>query len=85
MQTQTKINMWGNSLAIRITSAIANAAHLHKGSQVSIEVNEEGISIKPLYKKARLKFSEAELLADLSVENSGTELLAFNLNSELDY
>jgi len=85
MQTQTKINMWGNSLAIRITSAMANAAHLHKGSEVSIEANEEGINIKPLHKKARLKFSEAELLADLSVENSGSELLASNLSSELNY
>lgn len=85
MQTQTKINMWGNSLAIRITSAMANAAHLHKGSEVSIEASEEGINIIPLHKKAHLKFSEAELLADLSVENSGEELLATNFNSELNY
>ena len=85
MQTKAKINMWGNSLAIRITSAMANAAHLHKGSEVSIESNEEGINIKPLHKKPFLKFTEAELLADLSVENSGSELLASNLSSELNY
>lgn len=85
MQVQTKINMWGNSLAIRITSAMANAAHLHKGSEVYIEANEEGINIKPLYKKPNLKFSEKELLADLSRENSNEELLATNLNSELKY
>ncbi len=85
MQTQAKLNMWGNSLAIRITSAMANAARLHKGSEVSIEANEEGISIKPLNQKARLQFSEAELLADLSVENSGAELLASNLKDELIY
>lgn len=85
MQTQAKLNMWGNSLAIRITSAMANIAHLHKGSEVSIEANEEGISIKPLKQKARLQFSEAQLLADLSVENSGAELLASNLKGELTY
>jgi len=85
MQTQTKINMWGNSLAIRITSAMANAAHLHKGSEVSIEASEEGIYIIPLHKKSRLKFSEAELLADISVENSGKELLAANFNNEFNY
>ncbi len=85
MQTQTKINMWGNSLAIRITSAMANAAHLHKGSEVSIEASEEGIYIIPLHKKSRLKFSEAELLADISVENSGKELLAVNFNNEFNY
>jgi antitoxin MazE len=85
VQTQAKLNMWGNSLAIRITSAMANIAHLHKGSEVSIEANEEGISIKPLKQKARLQFSEAQLLADLSVENSGAELLASNLKGELTY
>jgi len=85
MQTQAKINMWGNSLAIRITSAMANAAHLHKGSQVSIEATEDGINIKPLIKKSSLKYSESELLADLTEENSNADLLASNLNSELDY
>lgn len=85
MQTQSKINMWGNSLAIRITSAMANAANLHKGSQVSIEATEDGINIKPLIKKSNLKYSESELLADLNEENSNGDLLASNLNSELDY
>jgi antitoxin MazE len=89
MQTQAKINMWGNSLAIRITSAMANTAHLHKGSEVEIEATEEGIMIKPLHKKISLKFSEADLLADLCAENShddnGSELLASNISSELDY
>jgi antitoxin MazE len=85
MQTQAKVNMWGNSLAIRITSAVANAAGLHKGSEISIEVSENGINIKPLHKKAYLKFTEAELLADLSLESSGEELLATNLNNELNY
>ncbi len=85
MQTQTKINMWGNSLAIRITSAMANAAHLYKGSEISIEANEKGINIKPIHKKKQLKFTEAELLASLSAESSDEELLATNLNNELNY
>jgi len=85
MRTKTKINMWGNSLAVRITSAMANAAHLHKGSEISIEVGENGINIKPLHKKMYLKFTEAELLADLSVESSGKELLATNFSDELTY
>jgi len=85
MQTQTKINMWGNSLAIRITSAMANAAHLHKGCEISIEANEKGINIKPIHQKKCLKFTEAELLASLSAESSGEELLATNLNNELNY
>jgi len=85
MHSETKVNMWGNSLAIRITSAMANTAHLHKGSHVSIEANEKGIFIKPIVKKSRLQFSEAELLADLSIENSGAELLASNSRSELNY
>jgi antitoxin MazE len=85
MHTQTKINMWGNSLAIRITSAMAKSAQLQKGSQVSIEANEDGITIKPLSKKRCLLFSEAELLTDLATNNSGTELLPHHLKNELDY
>jgi hypothetical protein len=34
---------------------------------------------------AATKFTEAELLADLSLESSGEELLATNLNNELNY
>jgi len=60
---QTKITMWGSSLAIRITSAMANAAHLHKGSEVYTEASENGIKITPINKKAYLKFTEAELLS----------------------
>jgi len=85
MQTQSKVNMWGNSLAIRITSAMANVAHLQKGSHVSIEATEEGISIKPLTKKPCLLFSEAELLADLPGENLAKELLPNHSKSELEY
>jgi len=85
MEAQTKINTWGNSLAIRITSAMAKAADLHKGSEVSVEANEEGIFIKPLYKKAFLKYSEKELLADISAESAATDLLATNTVNELTY
>jgi len=67
--------MLGNSLAIRITRAMANIARLHKGSHVSIEATEQGISIKPLIKKPYLRFSEAELLADIPCGNSSKELL----------
>ncbi len=85
MQTQSKVNMWGNSLAIRITSAMANVAHLKKGSYVAIEATKDGISIKPLTKKPRLLFSEAELLADLPSENVVKELMPSHLKSELEY
>ncbi len=43
-----KLQMWGNSLAVRIPSAIARAARFSPGQPVEISVEEVGISIVPV-------------------------------------
>lgn len=43
-----KLQMWGNSLAVRIPSAIARTARLLPGQPVEISVEEVGVSIVPV-------------------------------------
>ncbi|MDP3704640.1 MAG: AbrB/MazE/SpoVT family DNA-binding domain-containing protein [Legionellaceae bacterium] len=42
------VQKWGNSLAIRIPSAIAHRAHLALGSKVEITLVDEQITLKAL-------------------------------------
>ena len=43
-----KLQVWGNSLAVRIPSAIARIAGLSPGQPVEISVGEVGVSIVPV-------------------------------------
>ncbi len=42
------IKKWGNSLGVRLPSAVARAAHLHVDQRVRISVEDRIIVIRPL-------------------------------------
>jgi len=67
----TKIQQWGNSLALRIPKAFAVEANLHKGAVV--DVSEEGgkIILTPVKKR---KFTLGILLAGVTKENIHSEI-----------
>jgi antitoxin MazE len=67
----TKIQQWGNSLALRIPKAFAVEANLHKGAVV--DVSEEGgkIILTPVKKR---KFTLEDLLAGVTKENIHSEI-----------
>ena len=67
----TKIQQWGNSLALRIPKAFAVEAKLHKGAVV--DVSEEGgkIILTPL-KKRRITLKD--LLSGVTKENIHGEI-----------
>jgi len=67
----TKIQQWGNSLALRIPKAFAVEAKLHKGAVV--DVSEEGgkIILTPVKKR---KITLKSLLADVTKENIHSEV-----------
>jgi antitoxin MazE len=67
----TKIQQWGNSLALRIPKAFAAEANLHKGAVV--DVSEEGgkIILTPVRKR---KFTLSGLLSGVTRENIHTEI-----------
>lgn len=66
----TKVQKWGNSLAIRIPSHVADQLSLQQGSEVELTVGEQEITLKPKYTKPTLE----ELLSQCTPENRHEEI-----------
>ncbi|BDG34059.1 AbrB/MazE/SpoVT family DNA-binding domain-containing protein [Parageobacillus thermoglucosidasius] len=66
----TKVQKWGNSLAVRIPSNIAEQPAIHQGSEMKISVENQKIILAPKKKKPALK----ELLAKVTPENRHAEI-----------
>ena len=69
---RTKIQKWGNSLALRIPKAFALEAQLENNSIVEISLVDGQIVIKPISKK------------QLALEQLLTEATADNVHGEID-
>ena len=67
----TKVQKWGNSLALRIPKAFALDAQLSNNSFVEMSVVEGQIIIKPIPIK---EWTLDELLAGITVENLHSEV-----------
>ena len=65
-----KLNKWGNSLGLRIPSALATQFKLVEGITVSLEATEEGIMIRPVKQRLDLDY----LLTGLTDGNQHPEL-----------
>ncbi len=68
---QTKVQKWGNSLAVRIPKAFVVDAHLSPDCLVEINLVDDHIIIKPIIKPA---WSLEELLAGINKKNSHREV-----------
>ena len=62
----TKVQKWGNSLALRIPKAYAEETHIHHGSSVDLSLQEGNLVITPVRKKT---VTLEELLADITPDN----------------
>ena len=67
----TKVQRWGNSLAVRLPKEVADKLNLGAGSSVSISLNSKNILIKPTLKK---DFSLGDLLGQITSENTHKEI-----------
>ncbi|MBS76183.1 PbsX family transcriptional regulator [Variovorax sp.] len=47
------IKKWGNGLGMRITAALARAAHIESGTPVHVEVVDEGLLVRVVGKPKR--------------------------------
>ncbi len=65
--TTTKISQWGNSQALRLSSAILDEAGLDKGSLVNVEVVAEGLLIKPAQRLRLRRMKLTDMLADCDI------------------
>lgn len=69
----SKVQLWGNSLALRIPKFIASQMCINNGSDVEVLLEEEKIIIKPITKKQ-------ESLDDLL-----SRITAANMHHEVDF
>lgn len=64
------VQKWGNSLALRIPSAVAKDIQLRQGSEIELTVENGRMIVKPAKKR---KPSLARLLKGVTKENSHPE------------
>jgi len=68
---RTRVQKWGNSLALRIPKSFAAEAGLHKEGPVDISLADGKLVIRPL---AGPKLTLKELLAGVTKENRHREI-----------
>jgi len=62
---KTKIQKWGNSLAVRLPKAVTEQKSLHEGAGVLVMLKNDQIVIEPVAEELTLK----EILATISPDN----------------
>lgn len=67
----TKIQQWGNSLALRLPKEITKKFKLHKGSSVTLVQDTKNILIKPVCKN---KMTLKDLVSKITPENIHSEV-----------
>lgn len=60
-----KIQKWGNSLALRLPSAVAQQIHVHEGASVKLELEDGTLRIK----SARPQYRLSDLLRKVKPAN----------------
>jgi antitoxin MazE len=68
----SQIGKWGNSLALRIPSAIARQIELREGGEVDISVREGALVVAPV--KRAVRYDLDELLEGMTDENRHAEI-----------
>ncbi|KAF2427301.1 AbrB/MazE/SpoVT family DNA-binding domain-containing protein [Bacillus subtilis subsp. subtilis] len=66
----TTVQRWGNSLAVRIPTRIAEAISMEQGTEIELTVGKTGVMLKPKNNKPSLD----DLLARITPENRHSEV-----------
>lgn len=83
MKVQSKIQKWGNSLAIRIGGPMRDVPHFKEGMPVVVTISPEGLEIKKIESTSKIfPFSESELLKEISPESAHADIIAKPLDGE---
>lgn len=70
---RTKINQWGNGLALRLNSDVAKALGVEQGTPVSLIVDGGRLVVEKIQRRRTLE----EMLAAYDPERHGGEAMAF--------
>ena len=86
MRVETEIEKWGNSLALRVTGAMAELPKLEPGTRVTVDIDSDGFTVRRTaggVRSFRFPESERALLAGMTAENAHVDLLADPVGREL--
>lgn len=61
----TKVQKWGNSLAVRLPKALTDEIDVHSNSPVEVVVQDDSIVVRP----ARRTYNLDDLLAQITPDN----------------
>ena len=67
---RTRVQRWGNSLAVRIPSALAEESDLHEGADVNIAARRGKLVVT----RSPQRFKLSDLLAGITDENMPDEI-----------
>lgn len=86
MIIHSKIQKWGNGLALRVSGRMRDIPHLEEGTEVDVEIFEEGFIVKKSSpKKIHLfPYSESQLVDSLDQNTSHSDLLTNPLSNEIE-
>jgi antitoxin MazE len=85
VKTETSIQKWGNGLALRVSGIMRDIPHFKEGTQVIVDVTEDGFTVKKVKPspRKRLHFSEKELLKNMTPYGIHADEIAILNNDEL--
>lgn len=86
MRIESEIKRWGNSLALRITGAMAEVPKFTDGTKVTVEITEDALIIKRAAKSRRvlnLPYTEHDLLNGMNPTKAHADELAVPSKKEL--
>lgn len=72
LAAEQTVQEWGNGLGVRITSPIAKAAHVKRGTPIRVEVVEDGLFIRI---SGQPKLSLAQKLKQFDPQLHGGEVM----------
>jgi len=87
MRIESEIKKWGNSLALRITGAMADLPGFNAGTKIEVEVTKDSLIIKRAVKtrrKLKLPYNEKQLIAGLTPEKAHADLLPILTRREIE-
>lgn len=82
----TKIQKWGNGLALRVAGLMRDIPQFEKDTLVDVEIFEDGFTVKkstPAEKRFTFPIKEADLLAGLTPYTAHADELAIITDVEM--
>ncbi|HVS71741.1 MAG TPA: AbrB/MazE/SpoVT family DNA-binding domain-containing protein [Phycisphaerae bacterium] len=81
MAIHAKVQMWGNTRAVRIPKALAQEIGLESGTEVALSKSRDGLLLKPV--RSRKYYRLADLLSRCKTKNPHREAITGRAGKEI--